>query len=261
AEEIFAFLFGDKDPADFTDEEKQEAVDFANSLYFALKIRVVGDVTAEDADAISGNDIAEETGLITALEEELANWKKVEKMTDVTDKDAWYYEPISFVMAYDIFLGTTETTFSPDLGMTRAMFVTVLGRICGVDDNYEAENTDYVFGDVDPDQYYAAYVAWAAENGITNGTGKNTFSPNAEIKRQDLVTMMARFSDYVGYELPEASAELFEDDADICDYAREAVYQFKDLNIIEGKGDNVFDPNGFTTRAETAKILYLFLND
>ncbi|NLH00675.1 MAG: SH3 domain-containing protein [Clostridiales bacterium] len=51
-----------------------------------------------------------------------------------TGSDAWYYNAVCFAYANGLFNGTSATTFSPDMTMTRGMFVTVLGRFAGVPD-------------------------------------------------------------------------------------------------------------------------------
>lgn len=49
-----------------------------------------------------------------------------------------------------------------------------------------------VFSDVAPDAYYAQAVKWAVDNGVTNGTGNNAFSPNATVTRAEAVTFLWR---------------------------------------------------------------------
>ena len=57
-----------------------------------------------------------------------------QKQTDVRT-DAWYFEAINFVTDRSYFVGVSDTLFGPEIQMTRAMFVTVLGlsliHICG----------------------------------------------------------------------------------------------------------------------------------
>ena len=88
--------------------------------------------------------------------------------TDVKPGD-WCYDAVLYAKANGFFSGTSETTFSPNGTMTRGMFVTVLGRMAGID---PAKYGGYTgFTDVPEGMYYAPYVKWAAQYGITGGTG------------------------------------------------------------------------------------------
>lgn len=76
----------------------------------------------------------------------------VRNFTDVSE-DSWYYEYVDFVTDRGYFAGTSETTFSPDVTMTRAMFVTVLARL----DNADIDNSVSAFVDV-PTEIGRAHV-------------------------------------------------------------------------------------------------------
>ena len=84
--------------------------------------------------------------------------------------------------------GTGETTFSPEATCTRAQIVTFLWR---AEQSPAAEGSN-PFADVAASEYYAKAVQWAVENGITNGTGETTFSPNAGATRAHIVTFVWR---------------------------------------------------------------------
>jgi len=95
---------------------------------------------------------------------------------DVHPND-WFYDPVMSAIKNNLFLGTGNNNFSPHSPMTRAMYVTVLGRIAGIGNDYPVRNG--LFSDVKPDAYYAPYVMWAVEKGITKGIGNNRFSPDS----------------------------------------------------------------------------------
>ena len=77
---------------------------------------------------------------------------------------SWYYDAVQYVRANGLFYGTSKTTFWPEGTMTRGMFVTVLGRMAGVNpEDYAGPSS---FADVAETAYYAPYVAWAAKYGI-----------------------------------------------------------------------------------------------
>ena len=108
------------------------------------------------------------------------------RFTDV-DPDAYYAKAVAWAIGNGVTQGTGETTFSPLRPCTRAEAVTFLARAL----NAKADPTA-AFDDVDPEAYYAAAVAWAVENGVTEGTGEGTFSPEARGTRAQTVTFLWR---------------------------------------------------------------------
>ena len=83
--------------------------------------------------------------------------------------------------------GRSNGGFDPSAPCTRAQAVTFLARALNADGNGSA-----AFHDVPADSYYAAAVAWAVENGVTNGTKDGGFSPNAACTRAQIVTFLYR---------------------------------------------------------------------
>src|SRR5690606_18037637 len=86
---------------------------------------------------------------------------------DVSPTD-WFYDAVIYVQLNGIFSGTGADTFSPKGTMTRAMYVTALGRMAGVD---VSEYSTSSFADVQAGAWYAPYVEWATSRGITVGMG------------------------------------------------------------------------------------------
>ena len=179
-------------------------------------------------------------------------------MTDVEETD-WFYNDVSYVLANNIFKGMTETTFGPNVAMTRSMFVTVLGRYAGIEDSSVTYPSFSIFSDVKGSEYYGSHVKWASENGITVGVGNGMFAPDQMISRQDMATMMVRFAKVMNMELPDMDDEIFADDSMIGDYAKEPVYRLKAAAILYGRENNNFDPKASCTRAEVAAVLHRFL--
>ena len=119
-----------------------------------------------------------------------ASAEQANPFTDVKETD-WFYDAVQYARVNGFFSGTSATTFEPNGTMTRGMFVTVLGRMAGVDaDRYQGENS---FSDVPADAYYAPYVAWAVKHGVTAGTGGGKFSPNALINREQMAVFFVRY--------------------------------------------------------------------
>jgi hypothetical protein len=139
--------------------------------------------------------------------------------------------------------------------MTRAMFVTVLHRLEG----RPAPGGAAPFSDVPAGQWHSDAIAWAAENGIVLGIGNGMFAPQADITRQDLAVILARYAEAAGKQFPVTlQYKAFEDDTSIAGYAKDAVQALFCGSILQGKPGNRFDPEGASTRAEVAAVIRRF---
>ena len=107
-------------------------------------------------------------------------------MTDVAE-DAYYAGAVRWALSEGITTGTGDGKFSPDTTCTRAQSVTFLFRAIGKLVDSKAE-----FSDVLTDSYYANAVAWAVENGVTNGIGDGLFGPDNSCTRAQIVTFLFR---------------------------------------------------------------------
>lgn len=106
--------------------------------------------------------------------------------TDVSTSD-YYYDAVLWAVANGVTNGTSATTFSPDMAVTRAQAVTFQWRAAG-----SPVVSGSSFGDVAADAYYVNAVTWAVANGITNGTSGTTFSPDVVVSRAQAVTFLHR---------------------------------------------------------------------
>lgn len=169
----------------------------------------------------------------------------------------WAADNILFAASRGLLSGTSDTTFSPNTGMTRGMFVTALGRLAGINsDSYKTGK----FTDVKADAYYAPYVNWAAQNGIVEGVTATTFAPDTNINREQMAVIMANYAKKLGYDLPKTlQAVTFADNAQISSWAKNAVRTMQQAGILAGKNGNKFDPKGTATRAEIATVLRRFV--
>lgn len=239
----------DSDYTESTWENLRQSLDRAKAL-----IDDDGATQGQVDDALAGLDNA-----ISQLEEKEIPITDVKNMTDI-NSNAWYYNDVAYVLAKGIMKGESPTNFGPENNITRGQFVTILGRYAGIEDSNAVNPTGTKFGDVNAASYYAAHVAWASESGITLGTSDTTFEPEMKISRQDMVTMIARFAEKMEISLPEGSATaVFADDDSIAGYAKTAVYRMVEAGIINGVGDNTFDPTATATRSQTAKIIHLLM--
>jgi len=169
----------------------------------------------------------------------------------------WAADNILFAASRGLLSGTSDTTFSPNTGMTRGMFVTALGRLAGINpDSYKTGK----FTDVKADAYYAPYVNWAAQNDIVEGVTATTFAPDTNINREQMAVIMANYAKKLGYDLPKTlQAVTFSDNAQISSWAKNAVRTMQQAGILSGKNGNKFDPKGTATRAEVATVLRRFV--
>lgn len=100
---------------------------------------------------------------------------------------AYYYKAVLWAVENGITTGTGATTFSPDATVTRGQTVTFLHRAAG-----SPQASGSRFSDVDSDAYYAAAVAWAVANGITDGVSATSFAPGSPCTRAQIVTFLYR---------------------------------------------------------------------
>lgn len=187
-----------------------------------------------------------------------ANAAGADKFNDVP-KSAWYYEAVSFAVDNGLFNGTSATQFSPNAGMTRGMFVTVLGRYAKVD---TAQYQGTQFNDVAESAYYAPYAKWASKNGVAQGTGNDKFSPDATITRQQLATMMCNYAASTGKEVAVSTADAvvyyaFPDQNTVASYAVEPLKWATYNRVINGS-DGKLKPAATATRAEVAQLMTNF---
>ena len=173
------------------------------------------------------------------------------KFVDVP-KDAYYADAVDWAVKNAITTGTSETTFSPNEGCTRAQVVTFLWRAAG---EPEATTTS-TFSDVSADKYYAAAVAWAVENKITEGIGDGKFGPDQTCTRGQIVTFLWR---YQHTPVPTTNAS-FSDVADTAYYAQPVAWAVEN-QITNGVGDNKFAPNDTCTRAQVVTFLYRCMSE
>lgn len=179
----------------------------------------------------------------------------MDKLTDVKTTD-WFYPAVQYVAEHDYMIGVGGERFAPTMEMTRSMFVTVLARLEGVEDESAKSN----FKDVPDNTWYTKAVNWAAANGIVEGNGADMFLPDQVITRQDMCTMMARYIAYhekkhnVTHE-KKGEEKTFPDADKISSYAQEAVKKCVTWGLVEGNELGYFMPQGTATRAEAATII------
>lgn len=176
--------------------------------------------------------------------------------TDVHETD-WFYNDVLFVYEEGLFAGTSDTTFSPNAAMTRAMLVTVLYRLEGE----PAVSGRSGFSDVTFNSYYEDAVTWAADNGIVNGTSITTFSPNANVTREQMAAILYRYAQYKKYNTAASSSlNGFTDQASVSGYATASLEWAVAEKLVNGSAGKLM-PTGNATRAQVAAILHRFVEN
>lgn len=165
--------------------------------------------------------------------------------TDVSE-DAYYADAVLWAVANGVTYGTSATTFSPDMAVSRAQMVTFLWRAHG---SPEATGAN-PFTDVSTSDYYYDAVLWAVANGVTTGTGATTFSPDAPVTRAQAVTFQWRAADS-----PVVSGSSFGDVAADAYYVNAVTWAVAN-GITNGTGGNTFSPDVVVSRAQAVTFLY-----
>lgn len=149
----------------------------------------------------------------------------------------WAEDAIAFSAARELFSGKTATSFAPDAPMSRAMLMTVLSRLDGV---------DAVGGSA-----YETGMAWAVAQGISDGR-----NPEGQVTREQFVAMLHR---YAGSPAATDRELRFSDTEAVSAYAREAARWAVENGILSGYGDGSFAPKGKATRAQAATMLTRYI--
>lgn len=164
----------------------------------------------------------------------------------------WAWESIAYLKDKGVIEGNGNAEFLPDNNITRAEFVKMLVR--AFDITSEGEDT---FDDVSSSDWFYEFVKTAKNSGMINGNENNEFMPSDFVTRQDAAVMIFRCLN-----MNEASdISVFDDDSEIAEYAKAAVYAMKEKNIISGTDNNLFEPHTFATRAQCAKMIYLSVSE
>lgn len=199
-----------------------------------------------EAMAVVGNKL--KTAVNTVKEKE-----KLENPFLDVQEGSWYYDAVQYVRINKFFSGTNVNTFDPNEPMSRSMFVTVLGRMAGVEQTEYTERP--VFSDVEADVYYAPFVAWATKHGITMGIGNGKFNPNGIINREQMAVFFVRYFETFGvdYDTGVNITTVPVDIDAVSPWARDAVLRLWKTGLLAGDGVS-FNPTEFASRAQAATL-------
>lgn len=168
-------------------------------------------------------------------------------------KGHWASEAIEYTFNKGHFKGISETEFGPEMSIKRADFVTVLGRIQNVDVEKYKDNK---FNDLEEGAYYTAYVNWAVENNIVNGFDNGKFEPNFNLTREQMALIISNYLKFIDKYPDKKSNIIFNDELEISDWAKEAVKDMTQAEILNGLPEGIFSPKTSLTRAQVAQVLF-----
>ena len=196
---------------------------------------------AEAAGFVDGNYLAQLSG----------DFDISERFLDL--EGHWGRDQVLTLAEAGLVNGMDAHHFEPDRRVTRAMFVTVLGRMHGVHEDFIAPLS---FIDVQEADWFAPYVTWASLSGIVTGYEDGTFAPNKEITREQMALILIRYCEAYDCRLEEREYETpFTDEGSISPWALDAVLKSRRCGLINGRDDGSFDPSGTATRAEMCAVM------
>ena len=169
----------------------------------------------------------------------------------------WGYNAVRHCFEKGYFAGTSETLFSPNNTMTRAMLAMVIHRMAGRED---VSGVTLPFTDVSDTAWYREGVAWCYANEIVTGTSATTFSPESTITREQAAVFLYRFAVDQGYDTTVNNLSVvdsFSDASQISAYAKTAMAWAVEKGIMGGN-NNQLSPKSGATRVQIAQMLYNF---
>ena len=169
----------------------------------------------------------------------------------------WSYDSIVYAVRSGYMQGVGGDRFDPEGSLTRAMVATVLWRREGS----PAPKAASGFSDVPANEWYADPVAWAKEEGVVKGVTDTKFDPDGLITREQLATMLFRFSSRCLVSVPErADLSPFSDDGKVSDWATEPLEWAVEAGLVKGTDGNRLAPDAGATREQFAAIIERFDN-
>lgn len=219
-----------------------------------FSIRFSGDVVDARIDLVADSSYISGTSQVPAIGGEYC---PSSHFTDVDGLTEESHAALDYMVANGYIKGMTETQFGPYTMLTRSMMVTILHRAAGCP---EAEGT-LAFTDVPAGKYYTEAVRWAAQHGITNGVSQTKFAPDSALTRQQMVTFLYRFADYMKYDRT-ATDDLanFTDAETISSYAVEAFQWAVAADLIRGTTETTLEPLATTTREQVILVVHRLLS-
>jgi len=178
------------------------------------------------------------------------------KMADLNLKD-WYHDGVHYCMDNDLMDGYGNGKFGPYDNLTRSQIAQILYNLEG----NPAVSFKDTFDDVKASAWYASAVIWANEAGVVKGYGNGKFGSDDLITREQLATMLYRYTEYKGYGINynvSSDFSKFPDANMVSSWALKEVKWAHAEMLITGTGAGTLNPLGFATRTEAATVLMRF---
>jgi hypothetical protein len=183
--------------------------------------------------------------------------KELLEFADTTSH--WAKEYIGKLASRGLVEGVGDNMFMPDANITRAQFLAMLGKT--MNGNLGTDYRAAGFQDVKEGDWYYHYVNWGFASGIVSGLDEKTFAPNDNITREQMSIMLCNFSRLLGFAIPQTTPGiLFPDSSSISPWAADYVATVVGGGIMNGDSSGSFYPQGLATRAQAAKVIYVYTN-
>ncbi len=181
----------------------------------------------------------------------------LDKFDDV-NKNAWYADAVRYCVTNGYASGMSENKFAPNATLTRAQFVQLIAGIDGVDLS-QFTDIDSGFTDVKKGAWFHDAITWAVENKYVAGMSPETFKPNDDLTREQLVRILYNYAESKGMNVDgRADLTVFEDYNKISVWAYEELSWAVDVGIITGMTKTTVAPRGTATRAQAMQIIKQF---
>ena len=174
-------------------------------------------------------------------------------LTDIPEGEVG--DAIRNMVSRGILVGMTETEFQGEIGITRAMIGEVLMRM-----SKDKSLGDAPFSDVKPTDWFYDSVRWGVKHNIFKGYPDGTFRPNQNVSRQEFATIISRFLQMKGVNMPQINSFEYEDSNVIPMWSATQVIEMNGTGLIVGKTETVYDAKGDYSRNELALTLNKIVN-
>jgi hypothetical protein len=201
-------------------------------------------------DSLSGG-AAESTPNLAASNGPLVSASGNMTFNDIVDAE-WAREAIEYLATHKGILGTGYGLFTPNANVTRAQFARFLGQAFDL----QGTSTRTSFVDVAASDWYYSDVMKLVSLNIIKGYDASHFGPNDLISREQMATMVDRTLEYFGFNLNAFGLVTLSDIYTTADYSRLSVQRLYEAGLINGMGDNAFYPRSYTTRGQSAAVIY-----
>ncbi|MBE6687018.1 MAG: CHAP domain-containing protein [Ruminococcaceae bacterium] len=175
---------------------------------------------------------------------------------DVSD-NAWYYDAARYCYTNGLMTGVAADRYAPERNLTRAQFVTIIGRMYERFAGVISCSSGIPFEDVEEDAYYSLYLCWAYNNGIVSGTSATSFNPSKLLTREQLCVILCNYESFInGKEIKADEIALagYKDNKEVSSWALNAVSWAVNEGYLNGSSNKLL-PKGSATRAQASNII------